>query len=51
MASTVVPSEGTGENNDNNDHLIRSADSKHPANLIPELCANFYRLGWVTGTG
>lgn len=36
---------------DNNDHLIRSADSKHPANLIPELCANFYRLGWVTGTG
>lgn len=36
---------------DNNDHLIRSADPKHPANLIPELCANFYRLGWVTGTG
>jgi hypothetical protein len=36
---------------DNNDHLIHSSDRKHPANLIPELCANFYRLGWVTGTG
>ncbi|KAJ3565766.1 hypothetical protein NP233_g7433 [Leucocoprinus birnbaumii] len=22
-----------------------------PANLIPELCQSFYRLGWVTGTG
>ncbi|KAG1778263.1 class II aldolase/adducin N-terminal, partial [Suillus placidus] len=22
-----------------------------PANLISELCASFYRLGWVTGTG
>lgn len=24
--------------------------SIQPANLIPELCASFYNLGWVTGT-
>jgi hypothetical protein len=24
---------------------------EHPRNLIPELCRNFYDLGWVTGTG
>jgi ribulose-5-phosphate 4-epimerase/fuculose-1-phosphate aldolase len=35
----------------NNDHLIKSADPKHPANLIPELCRKFWSLGWVTGTG
>lgn len=23
----------------------------HPRNLIPELCKQFYHLGWVTGTG
>lgn len=34
-----------------NDHLIKSADPKHPANLIPELCRKFWSLGWVTGTG
>lgn len=33
--------------------MTRSIDDvlKQPANLIPELCAAFYRLGWVTGTG
>ncbi|KAL4065103.1 class II aldolase/adducin N-terminal [Scleroderma yunnanense] len=31
--------------------LVVSTDPLHPANLIPELCAGFYRLGWVTGTG
>ncbi|MCJ1354633.1 MAG: 3'-5' DNA helicase [Icmadophila ericetorum] len=36
---------------DANDHLIQSADPKHPANLICTLCRNFYNLGWVTGTG
>lgn len=36
---------------DNNDHLIHSTDSQHPANLIPELCRKFWTLGWVTGTG
>ncbi|KAK6614023.1 methylthioribulose-1-phosphate dehydratase [Botrytis cinerea] len=36
---------------ENNDHLIISQDSQHPANLIPELCAKFWHLGWVTGTG
>jgi hypothetical protein len=40
------------ESNDgNNDHLIRSSDPQHPANLIPELCRKFYNWGWVTGTG
>lgn len=24
---------------------------EHPKNLIPELCTQFYHLGWVTGTG
>lgn len=35
----------------NNDHLITSTDPFHPANLICELCREFYTLGWVTGTG
>ncbi|XP_062823937.1 methylthioribulose-1-phosphate dehydratase isoform X3 [Anolis carolinensis] len=26
-------------------------DKVHPRNLIPELCQQFYHLGWVTGTG
>ncbi|XP_069479471.1 methylthioribulose-1-phosphate dehydratase isoform X6 [Ambystoma mexicanum] len=26
-------------------------DKTHPRNLIPELCKQFYHLGWVTGTG
>ncbi|KAI9491674.1 methylthioribulose-1-phosphate dehydratase [Zychaea mexicana] len=34
-----------------NNELIRSDDPHHPANLIPELCRLFYKLGWVTGTG
>ncbi|XP_039278981.1 methylthioribulose-1-phosphate dehydratase-like [Nilaparvata lugens] len=25
--------------------------SEHPRDLIPELCRQFYQLGWVTGTG
>lgn len=36
---------------DSNDNLIKSSDSQHPANLIPELCRKFWTLGWVTGTG
>ncbi|XP_022906556.2 methylthioribulose-1-phosphate dehydratase [Onthophagus taurus] len=27
------------------------SNSEHPRNLIPELCRQFYDLGWVTGTG
>ncbi|KAI9904863.1 hypothetical protein N3K66_001392 [Trichothecium roseum] len=33
------------------DQLVTSADPEHPANLIPSLCAKFWNLGWVTGTG
>jgi methylthioribulose-1-phosphate dehydratase len=24
-------------------------DDEHPKRLIPELCRQFYHLGWVTG--
>nr|AGT02557.1 methylthioribulose 1-phosphate dehydratase [Herpetomonas muscarum] len=30
---------------------VSDAHPEHPRNLIPELCRNFYRLGWATGTG
>lgn len=33
------------------DDLVTSDDPLHPANLICELCRNFYDNGWVTGTG
>jgi len=36
---------------DANHHLVQSEDPEHPANLIPSLCAKFWNLGWVTGTG
>nr|GAT42754.1 methylthioribulose-1-phosphate dehydratase [Mycena chlorophos] len=36
---------------DDPDSLVISDDPLRPANLIPELCRNFYQLGWVTGTG
>nr|CAI5861553.1 unnamed protein product [Callosobruchus analis] len=29
----------------------QSYPEEHPKNLIPELCRQFYNLGWVTGTG
>ena len=38
-----------GQNN--RDDLVISDDPEHPANLICELCKDFYKLGWVTGTG
>ncbi|KAJ7344615.1 hypothetical protein JRQ81_000565 [Phrynocephalus forsythii] len=31
--------------------LDKTEDNLHPRNLIPELCRQFYHLGWVTGTG
>ncbi|KAI7833683.1 putative methylthioribulose-1-phosphate dehydratase [Kickxella alabastrina] len=34
-----------------NTQLVVSTDAQHPANLIPELCRQFYNHGWVTGTG
>lgn len=36
---------------DNRNDLVISDDPEHPANLICELCRDFYKLGWVTGTG
>uniref|UniRef100_A0A8D8YA49 Probable methylthioribulose-1-phosphate dehydratase n=1 Tax=Cacopsylla melanoneura TaxID=428564 RepID=A0A8D8YA49_9HEMI len=30
---------------------LESSHPEHPRNLIPELCKQFYHLGWVTGTG
>ena len=31
--------------------LSQSFLEEHPVKLIPELCRQFYTLGWVTGTG
>jgi methylthioribulose-1-phosphate dehydratase len=36
---------------ENPDQFVTSDDPEHPANLIPSLCAKFWTLGWVTGTG
>lgn len=36
---------------ENRDDLVTSHDPEHPANMICELCREFYKLGWVTGTG
>ncbi|KAG7115148.1 Methylthioribulose-1-phosphate dehydratase like protein [Verticillium longisporum] len=36
---------------ENPDQLVTSTNPDHPANLIPSLCAKFWTLGWVTGTG
>lgn len=33
------------------DQLVLSDNPDHPANLVPSLCAKFWTLGWVTGTG
>lgn len=30
---------------------IRTNEKESADNLIPELCKQFYDLGWVTGTG
>jgi methylthioribulose-1-phosphate dehydratase len=49
MATTTNNDNTTTDNN--NDHLVQSDDPNHPANLIPSLCAKFWTLGWVTGTG
>ncbi|KIR58108.1 methylthioribulose-1-phosphate dehydratase [Cryptococcus bacillisporus CA1873] len=43
MAKTYTPEEAEA--------LVHSHDPEHPANLICDLCREFYKLGWVTGTG
>lgn len=30
---------------------MSNLDKEHPRNLIPELCRQFFHLGWCTGTG
>ncbi|EFX06088.1 class 2 aldolase adducin domain containing protein [Grosmannia clavigera kw1407] len=49
--STQIPAAAVSDNVSNNEHLVVSDDPEHPANLIPKLCAKFWTLGWVTGTG
>jgi methylthioribulose-1-phosphate dehydratase len=48
---TMADTDHQHDKSDCNNHLIKSTDSQHPANLIPELCRKFWTLGWVTGTG
>ncbi|KAH8403485.1 hypothetical protein KR215_001321 [Drosophila sulfurigaster] len=31
--------------------IFKDLPAEHPRHLIPELCRQFYHLGWVTGTG
>ncbi|KAL1381369.1 hypothetical protein pipiens_013517 [Culex pipiens pipiens] len=31
--------------------IYQDLSEEHPRKLIPELCKQFYNLGWVTGTG
>ncbi|CAD7089773.1 unnamed protein product [Hermetia illucens] len=31
--------------------IYKDLPEEHPRKLIPELCRQFYHLGWVTGTG
>ncbi|XP_058829820.1 probable methylthioribulose-1-phosphate dehydratase isoform X3 [Topomyia yanbarensis] len=31
--------------------IYKDLSEEHPRMLIPELCKQFYNLGWVTGTG
>lgn len=49
MASAAAPAGSSAPGS--NDNLVVSTNPQHPANLIPELCAKFWTLGWVTGTG
>jgi hypothetical protein len=49
--SIMAGNNGSQKPTETNDHLIKSDDPQHPANLIPNLCKVFWGLGWVTGTG
>jgi len=48
-AHHITAENGSGEFDA--EQLVISDDPEHPANLICELCRDFYKLGWVTGTG
>ncbi|VEU21710.1 DEKNAAC102506 [Brettanomyces naardenensis] len=43
--------ESKSKSESDEDQLVISGNAEHPANLICELCRNFYENGWVTGTG
>lgn len=47
MSSGSKTSESGGMTGLDNDSLVFSSDALHPANLICELCKQFYGLGWV----
>jgi len=48
---SLMASDAADSSPANNHALVHSDDPDHPANLIPSLCAKFWTLGWVTGTG
>lgn len=39
------------DDDDDESLLTQTPPNERPEQLIPELCRQFYRLGWVTGTG
>ena len=51
MAEKMVEAEPPPSPPSDADLLVLSNDPLHPANHIPSLCAQFYQLGWVGGTG
>lgn len=53
MSSIYLSQEVTNlvEDNDPFDNRILFLRQEHPRKLIPQLCKQFYDLGWVTGTG
>ncbi|KAK3731129.1 hypothetical protein QZH41_006398 [Actinostola sp. cb2023] len=56
MEVNLCPSTNIGKascsvHTENNNKNTEIEAVTHPRNLIPDLCRQFYDLGWVTGTG